>query len=187
MPKNIYLPKENIPKVEEIREIKNEYPSYEEFIKIYEPNEEVEILTEVEYQDRLLHGPQYGPGNEQSSSSSRERESKKILMYMGKQVTDMVVNEVISETIGYGPFLGLGMTQLMMSKFAKQKELKELSEKLASDGMSMLRSGAMGTLEAAQESYKTYDDTKPYFEVIKHFSHLNEGKEYESGCKVCEE
>ncbi|CAJ0913780.1 12915_t:CDS:2 [Entrophospora sp. SA101] len=99
----------------------------------------------------------------------------------------MVVNEVISETIGYGPFLGLGMTQLMMSKFAKQKELKELSEKLASDGMSMLRSGAMGTLEAAPESYKTYDDTKPYFEVIKHFSHLSEGKEYESGCKVCEE
>jgi len=32
MPKNIYLPKENFPKIEEVREINNEIPTYEEFI-----------------------------------------------------------------------------------------------------------------------------------------------------------
>jgi hypothetical protein len=34
---NIYLPKENIPKTEEVREIDNKYeiPTYEEFIKTY--------------------------------------------------------------------------------------------------------------------------------------------------------
>jgi hypothetical protein len=32
---NVYLPKENYKKVEEVREIENEYPSYEEFMKTY--------------------------------------------------------------------------------------------------------------------------------------------------------
>jgi len=36
MPKNIYLIKENLAKTEEIREIKNEIPTYEEFVKSYE-------------------------------------------------------------------------------------------------------------------------------------------------------
>ena len=69
---NIYLPKENYKKVEEVREINNEIPTFEEFMKTYEPSEEVEILTEAEYQDRLLHGPQYGPGNEQSRSVAKK-------------------------------------------------------------------------------------------------------------------
>jgi hypothetical protein len=33
---NIYLPKENFKNVEEVREIENEIPSYEEFMKNYE-------------------------------------------------------------------------------------------------------------------------------------------------------
>ena len=37
MPKqNPYLIKENYKKVEEVREIKNEYPNFEEFMKTYE-------------------------------------------------------------------------------------------------------------------------------------------------------
>lgn len=35
MPKNIYLPKDNIPKVEEVRKIENHIPTYEEFLKNY--------------------------------------------------------------------------------------------------------------------------------------------------------
>ncbi|KLL01622.1 MAG: hypothetical protein MRERC_12c005 [Mycoplasmataceae bacterium RC_NB112A] len=35
MPKNIYLPKDNLPKIFEVREVENEVPSYEEFIKTY--------------------------------------------------------------------------------------------------------------------------------------------------------
>ena len=206
-----------IPKTETVYELKDKYeiPSFEEFMKTYQIDEANEFLTEIEYQDRVLHGPQYGPGNEQSNSSSSDREAKRLLAYMGKQVRDMVVNEIISETFGFGAFAPVGTAQVMVSKLIEQeagnnKELKELSEKLASDGMSMLRSGAMDALgglafqlsyelsekglnktadfiEAAQESYKTYENTKPYFEVVKHFGHLNEGKEYVSGCKVCEE
>jgi len=49
---------------ETVQELKDEYkvPSFEEFMKTYEPSEEVEILTEAEFQDRLLHSPRYGPG-----------------------------------------------------------------------------------------------------------------------------
>jgi len=68
MPKlNPYL--ENKKPIELVQELKDEYktPSYEEFLKNYKPTEEAEILTEAEYQDRLLNGPGYGPGNEQSS------------------------------------------------------------------------------------------------------------------------
>jgi len=36
---NIYLPKENLAKVEEVREINNEVPSFEEFIKTYESDD----------------------------------------------------------------------------------------------------------------------------------------------------
>jgi hypothetical protein len=42
------IPKENYKKVEEVREIKNEVPSFEEFMKTYEPSEKVEVLTEAE-------------------------------------------------------------------------------------------------------------------------------------------
>ena len=73
MPKlNPYLIKENYKKVEEVREINTEIPSYEEFMKNYESNEEVEILTEAEYQDRALHGSQFGPGNEQSRDVAKK-------------------------------------------------------------------------------------------------------------------
>jgi hypothetical protein len=63
MVKNNGIPIEvNKKPFETVYELKNEVPSYEEFMKTYEPSEEVEILTEAEFQDRLLHGPQYGPG-----------------------------------------------------------------------------------------------------------------------------
>jgi len=75
MPKNNpYLIKENYKKVEIVQELKDEYkvPSYEEFMKTYEPSEEVEIITEAEYQDRVLNGSQFGPGNEQSRGVAKK-------------------------------------------------------------------------------------------------------------------
>src|SRR5688572_4304677 len=70
MPKqNLYLiPKENIARTEEVIYLDQNYKpqSYEEFMKTYEPNEKVEVITEAEYQDRLLNGSQFGPGNETS-------------------------------------------------------------------------------------------------------------------------
>jgi len=48
MPKNIYSIKENYKKVEEIREIKNEIPTYEEFLKNYQADQEVNKSYENE-------------------------------------------------------------------------------------------------------------------------------------------
>jgi hypothetical protein len=47
---NIYLPKENLPKTEEIIYLDQDYQpqSYEEFMKTYEPSEAVELITEAE-------------------------------------------------------------------------------------------------------------------------------------------
>ena len=74
MPKiNQYYTKniEKLPKTEQIVYLDQNYQpqSYEEFMKTYEPNEEVEVITETEWQDRVLHGSQYGPGNEQSTAN----------------------------------------------------------------------------------------------------------------------
>ena len=78
MPKgNPYLIKENLAKVEEVREIENEIPSYEEFMKTYEPNEEVEVITEAEWHDRVLHGPQFGPGKENERKNKGKRSSSR--------------------------------------------------------------------------------------------------------------
>jgi len=47
MPKNI-IPKENIPKIEEVRELKNEIPTYEEFLKNYQADQEISDSYENE-------------------------------------------------------------------------------------------------------------------------------------------
>src|ERR1700677_3163635 len=60
-----------IPKVEEIREIKHEIPSYEEFMKTYNADEAVVSSYEIEYQNKVLNYPQYGPGNEQSKTLTK--------------------------------------------------------------------------------------------------------------------
>jgi hypothetical protein len=67
-----YIPKENLPKVEQVIYLDQNYQpqSYEEFMKTYQTNEAVEIITEAEWQDRVLNGPQYGPGNSQSSETA---------------------------------------------------------------------------------------------------------------------
>lgn len=48
MPKNIYLIKENYKKTEEIREIKSEIPTYEEFVKNYRVDQKVNESYENE-------------------------------------------------------------------------------------------------------------------------------------------
>jgi hypothetical protein len=60
---NPYYIKENIVKTEEVRYLNTEIPTYEEFLKNYKSDERLETLSEAEWQDRVLNGPQYGPGN----------------------------------------------------------------------------------------------------------------------------
>jgi len=63
MPKNIYLPKENIPKIEEVREIKNEIPTYEEFVKNYQADQETNnsYENEIESYSNIETPKGYGP------------------------------------------------------------------------------------------------------------------------------
>jgi hypothetical protein len=51
MPKNPYLIKENYKKVEEVREIDNKVPSFEEFMETYEFDERVA----ESYEDEINH------------------------------------------------------------------------------------------------------------------------------------
>ncbi|CAI2173563.1 601_t:CDS:2 [Funneliformis geosporum] len=69
---------ENKKPVETVYELKDEYkvPSFEEFMKTYEPSEEVEVITEAEYQNRVLHGSQYGPGNERKNKGKKKSENE---------------------------------------------------------------------------------------------------------------
>ena len=71
MPKNTYFIKENIPKVEEIREIENQIPTYEDFIKSYKGDELVENSYQAEHEAKISHGPQYGPGKSDFSGLCR--------------------------------------------------------------------------------------------------------------------
>lgn len=77
-----YIPKENIYKTEEVRYLNTEIPTYEEFLKTYEPDEKVEFITEAEWQDRVLHGPQYGPGNS-ASRMSHDEQKVEVLQKVG--------------------------------------------------------------------------------------------------------
>ena len=60
---NNLIPKENIIKTEEIREIKNETPSFEEFMKTYEVDERVEnsYQAELESYGDIGNKKGYGP------------------------------------------------------------------------------------------------------------------------------
>jgi hypothetical protein len=64
MPKNI-IPKDNIPKIEEIREVDNKIPTYEEFVKNYQVDQTVsdsyesEIANYINIGTSKVSGPCY--------------------------------------------------------------------------------------------------------------------------------
>ena len=61
MPKNIYLPKENLPKIVEVREIESEIPSYEEFLKNYQQEKANKVnYNDLTYKD-ISSSKSYGP------------------------------------------------------------------------------------------------------------------------------
>ena len=71
MPKNTYFIKENIPKIEEVREMNTEIHSYEEFLKSYKGDELVENSYQTEHKAKINHGSQYGPGRSDFSGLCR--------------------------------------------------------------------------------------------------------------------
>jgi len=78
MPKqNPYLiPKENIKKVEEVREVRNEIPSFEEFMKSYENDERLNESYKGELEgygsvgERKVCGPMHRGGSSSSNHFS---------------------------------------------------------------------------------------------------------------------
>jgi hypothetical protein len=64
MPQNI-IPKDNIPKIFEVREVENKIPSYEEFLKNYQADQEVSNSYENELNsyDDIGINKGFGPCN----------------------------------------------------------------------------------------------------------------------------
>ena len=59
MPKNTYFIKDNVPKIEEVREIENRVPSLEEFLENYKKESPVnyEDLTHEDISSNKGYGP----------------------------------------------------------------------------------------------------------------------------------
>jgi len=58
MPKNTYFIKENYKKIEEVREVENQIPSYEEFVKTYQQEQvNYEDLTHTDIGSSKNYGP----------------------------------------------------------------------------------------------------------------------------------
>ena len=69
---NPYLIKENYKKIEEVKEIDYQVPSYEEFMKNYEIDKKVSDNYENEFDSKngVAVPYRYGPGNEQSKQQT---------------------------------------------------------------------------------------------------------------------
>jgi len=184
---NQYLIKENYKKVEEVREIENEIPSYEEFMKTYESNEEVEILTEAEYQDRLLHGSQYGPGNEQSKAN--------LAKWGGKiAITTTATLLFPPAGVAIGGATAWGVCKIGENA-ARDKDAKEIWKWLGDIGGSSALGGVVDwtALKAASKTVdelkyvcNALDKSKDKAMLEMHIKHLEIGINHLSGCEVCE-
>ena len=108
-----------IPKTETVYELKNEIPSYEEFMKTYQTDEANEFLAEAEYQDQALHGPRYGPGNTQSA----ETVTKKVLS-VGLAVSYFTPFSAVTIPLS----IGVGATGLTAGVVGKLSDNEELTQ-----------------------------------------------------------
>ena len=66
----------NIPKTETVYELKNEIPSFEEFMRNWKKDKGVSDSYDLESEDQTLYGPQYGP--------SGRKKKKKLVKVNGK-------------------------------------------------------------------------------------------------------
>jgi hypothetical protein len=110
-----------IPKTETIYEIKSEIPSFEEFMKTYQTDEANEFLAEAEYQDKALHGPQYGPGG--SNSKDAAKGAMSVLLAVSYAVPPLA-------PVGIAVSVGVGVTGVAMEKLSDDPEVKEAGRDL---------------------------------------------------------
>jgi hypothetical protein len=174
-------------------------------MKTYEPSEKVEFITEAEWQDRVLHGPQYGPGAEQS---------KTVLKTAAKTTTAVVATAAIVGTGGAAtPFVigGIGAT-LAGEAFRRAGEqdgnevVEWIGDTISSVGINVATSGlssAVGAVSTSKslacnivsETVKKAKEDFEYFSLIKdgyefsvdfiHAQHKDKGISYDSDCYIC--
>jgi len=74
MPKNVYLP-ENFPKIEEVREVENYIPTYEEFLRTYETEQKVSdsYRNELNSYSDIRVSKNFGPMYRASVESATNR------------------------------------------------------------------------------------------------------------------
>lgn len=207
MPKNnIYLiPKENLPKTEEIRYVNTEIPSYEDFLKnYYKPNEADEALTEAEYQDRLLHGPQYGPGNTQSYNDNserarRERHACKAMVGAATSVVSkvagpagFVINGTVGAVTGIVGEVGKAFSDDDVWKYTSELGQSMVTSAIVGDlidtGVAPLFEGSSsGLIREGWEMWKEFDERggKDRLMVDFHGFHQARGESSNRYCDVC--
>ena len=206
---------EKLPKTEQIVYLDQNYQpqSYEEFMKTYEPNEEVEIITETEWQDRVLHGSQFGPGNETS---------KEVFKVVGKTVISVGAAGAVLATGGAAaPVVLGGVAAAAGGKLAKEtgKELdceflEWIGDTTCDTGVNLLTGSLAGAtssvpnnlarhiatatnrggpvvaklMRAAKEGYDTVSGITGNCEDTARFYHAfhrDDGVSYKSDCPVC--
>jgi hypothetical protein len=153
-----------------------------EWNKVLAPEEieKSDELTELEYQDRLLNGLQYGPGNEQS---------KEVAKCVGKMVVSAGVGAAVISTGGIaGPLIGAGLyvNGAMISegsKTAPSGTLRDIVEVVADGVKDGGLSGAIdGTMSQASNSLASHTTQavghRATYEIVSH------GRKITNGAKV---
>lgn len=193
---------ENKKIVETVQELKNEYPSYEEFMKTYVLSEEAEILTEAEYQDRVLRGPQYGPGSNQSSYSDNSDRAR-MERYYAKSMTGLGVTVVTKAAgpVGYVASAATGVVTTAVSEIghalSSSDDAKDAWKYTSELGQDMMWGGVVGNtmdnlklspvLKKGWDLWQEFEDSgiKNKSMVNYHGYHTANGESYSSYCEVC--
>jgi len=198
---------ENLPKVEQVVYLDQNYQpqSYEEFLKTYESSEKVEILTEAEWKDRVLYGPQYGPGVEQS---------KTVISAVAKTTVAVGAAGAIIATGGAATPLILGGVAAgaggeVVRRIARDNDnevFEWIGDTVCSTGINLITGGlgsatgavsttrslasnvARETAKNAREGYEAFSLVKDSVEFsidYAHAQHKDKGISYKSDCRVC--
>lgn len=182
-------------------------------MKTYEPNEEVEVITEAEWCDRVLHGSQFDPGNETS---------KEVFKVVGKTVISVGAAGAVLATGGAAaPVVLGGAAAALGGKVAKEagKEyncefLEWVGDTTCDTGINMLTGSLAGssssvpnnlashigretakgghivayTMRKLKDGYDCYDEIKGLVEnsaSFYHARHRDNGISYKRDCPIC--
>jgi len=156
MPKlNPYLIKENYKKVEEVREIKNEIPSYEEFMENYNENKEVVDSYENEFDsyDDIRVNRSYGPGNN-ASSEKKQQAAASVAIGTGLVVTTAICPPLVGAMSAV--YSGGGFIMKVAGEASGNEDLAKAGEVIGTGGgIGSLGGGFVGSSSHACSGCRT--------------------------------